>query len=472
MIDITTIETTDLGDRSYLVSDGTAAAVIDPQRDIDRVLAIADARQVRIDLVVETHIHNDYVTGGLHLARETGAQYGVNAADDVAYDRTPLSEGDELAVGSLRLEVIATPGHTPTHLSYALWTDAPVSVDHPSPEHAGPTAVFTGGSLLYGTVGRTDLIGPDATDGLTRAQFRTAQRLGQLSPATEVFPTHGFGSFCSSADSSGAHASTIGQERAGNVAFSVADEEDFVRTILGGLDAFPRYYAHMGPANLRGPAPVDLSPAPTAGSDELRRRIEAGEWVVDLRSRKAYARRHVRGMVGIEGGDNFVTYLGWLVPWGTPVTLVGDTESEVAAAQRSMTRIGIDRPAAIAVGGIDSWSDGDETSYPDADFHELASRVETGPPPTILDVRRHDEWCAGHIEGAIHIPIHELADRIDELATGEVWVHCQSAYRAAIASSVLDRAGKDVVLIDEDYSKASEAGLRIISEVGTSAHQT
>lgn len=474
MLDISTIETTDLGDRSYLVSDGTAAVVIDPQRDIDRVLALAEARQVRIDLVLETHIHNDYVTGGLHLARETGAQYGINAADEVSFDRTPIVAGDRLAVGSLTLEVMPTPGHTPTHLAYALWAEAPTSIDHTvRAEAPGPTAVFTGGSLLYGTVGRTDLIGPEMTDELTRAQFHTARLLGSLPAATEVFPTHGFGSFCSSADSSGAHASTIGQERLANVALTIADEDDFVRTIVGGLDAYPRYYAHMAPRNRSGPAPVDLAPPAMVDAAELRRRIEAGEWVVDLRSRKAFARRHVRGMVGIEGGDAFVTYLGWLIPWGTPVTLVGDTATEIAAAQRSMTRIGIDRPAAIAAGGIEAWSDGDESSYPDADFHELASRLQQDAPPTVLDVRRTDEWRACHIDGSLHIPLHELADRVDEVPAGEVWVHCESAYRAAIAASLLDRAGKDVVLIDEEFARAAPSGLKTASTpLGATAHQT
>ncbi len=179
------IETLTLGDRSYLAHDGQVALVVDPQRDIDRVLDLAAAEGVRITHVFETHIHNDYVTGGLALARRTGAAYFVNGADEVAYDRNPIADGDEIEVGaSMRVRAIATPGHTFTHLSYALSTDGQ------------PVAVFTGGSLLFGATGRPDLLGHEHTHDLVHAQYHSAQRLAaELPDSTEVLPTHGFGSF-------------------------------------------------------------------------------------------------------------------------------------------------------------------------------------------------------------------------------------------------------------------------------------
>jgi len=168
---VVTIETTGLGDRSYLVHDGEHAVVIDPQRDIDRVLAAAEAAAVRITHVLETHIHNDYVTGGLALSRATGADYVVAAAEDVSFGRVPAAGGDRFGSGGLTLTAVATPGHTPGHLSYVLRAD-----------ESAPVAVFTGGSLLYGAVGRTDLISPDQTVALTRAQYRSVRRLADDLP--------------------------------------------------------------------------------------------------------------------------------------------------------------------------------------------------------------------------------------------------------------------------------------------------
>jgi len=252
-MEIVTIETPALGDRSYVLVDGDVAAVIDPQRDIDRIESLLAERALHLTHVFETHVHNDYVTGGLELARRAGAAYVVAQDDHVAYEHTGTRDGDEFTVGSVTIRAVHTPGHTPTHLSY-------VVVDRGSPR-----AVFTGGSMLYGTVGRTDLMGAGSTDGLTRAQFRSVRRLGELPDEVGVHPTHGFGSFCSSASSSGSDASTIGQERRSNPALTVDDEDAFVERLLGGLTAYPRYYAHMAAINQQGPAPVDLS-TPMRGS--------------------------------------------------------------------------------------------------------------------------------------------------------------------------------------------------------------
>ena len=203
---IVTIETPSLGDRSYLAHDGQVAVVVDPQRDFDRMLAAAEEAGVRITDVFETHIHNDYVTGGLALAERLGARYHVNAEDEVAFEREPIRDGDVVEVSpSMRVRAISTPGHTYTHLSYAL-----ESVDETG-EVA--TAVFTGGSLLFGATGRPDLLGADHTHDLVHHQYASAQRLAQELPdQTEVLPTHGFGSFCSAGSTGGSTESTIGVE--------------------------------------------------------------------------------------------------------------------------------------------------------------------------------------------------------------------------------------------------------------------
>ncbi len=313
-ITVVTVETPSLGDRSHVVHDGEVALVIDPQRDIDRILAVLESEGVRLSHVFETHVHNDYVTGGLALARATGAAYSLNAADEVSFDHHGVRDGDVVTVGSMDVTVLATPGHTFTHLSYAV-----------GPTGAGlgaTTAVFTGGSLLFGATGRPDLLGPGHTHALVHHQHASVHRLASLLPdSATVHPTHGFGSFCS-ATQSDATSSTIGEERRKNPAL-LQDEETWVREVLDGLNAWPAYYAHMAPANAAGPAAPDLSPPAVADPDELRRRLTAGEWVVDLRHRTAFATGHAPGTFnfGVEGP--FATYLGWLIPWGTPLALLG-----------------------------------------------------------------------------------------------------------------------------------------------------
>jgi hydroxyacylglutathione hydrolase len=454
-VEVVAIDTPALGDRSYLVHDGSVALVVDPQRDIDRVLSLAAARGVRITHVFETHLHNDYVTGGLALARLTGAAYHVNAADPVAFDRVPVADGDVIEVSPvMSVLVMATPGHTFTHLSYALRT-------------AGhPHAVFTGGSLLYGSTGRPDLLGAGHADELAHAQYASARRLAAELPAdADVYPTHGFGSFCTATQSEGTQsegtASTIAAERLVNPAL-LLEEDSYVAETLAGLDVYPAYYAHMGPANAAGPAGPDLTPPRRAEAAELRRRIEAGEWVVDLRARRAFAAGHLAGTLSFDLDGSFATYLGWLIPWGTPLTLLGQTPEQVAEAQRELVRIGIDRPLAAAHGGPAAWAAGQPLhSYPVADFADLAA-VRRHRPVTVLDVRRDSEWDAAHIDGAVHIPLHDLPARTGELPGGEVWVHCQAGYRASVAASFLDAAERDVVAVDDDFDRAAKSGLPVI----------
>jgi hydroxyacylglutathione hydrolase len=441
---IDVIETTSLGDRSHLVHEDGVAVVVDPQRDIDRVLALAAKRGVCIALVLETHLHNDYVSGGLELAGTVGADYVVPAGDNVAYQRVPAGDGDVLEAGPLRLCVMHTPGHTHHHVSYVL-SDVDGTVQ----------AVFTGGSMLYGATGRTDLVGPEHTDELTHAQYRSVRRLAAELPArTPVFPTHGFGSFCSATPTSG-DSSTVGEQAEVNPALT-QDEQAFVDQLISGLDAYPAYYAHMGPINAAGPGPADLSRPRIVDPAELGRRLIVGEWVVDLRTRTAFAAGHLPGALNFELSiASFVTYVGWLVPWGAPLTLLGETEQQVADARRELVRIGIDRLAGAAIGSPEELAAGRVlNSYPVSDFRGLAAALVDDPELTVLDARRDDERAGGGVRGSLHIPIHDLADRVDEVPAGEVWVYCGSGYRASIAASLLARAGRRPVLVDGSYGDA------------------
>ncbi|AEV74656.1 Zn-dependent hydrolase, glyoxylase [Mycolicibacterium rhodesiae NBB3] len=443
-MEVSIIETSGLGDRSYLVDHGDTAVVIDPQRDIDRVLTLARDRGVTITHVLETHIHNDYVTGGLELARTVGAEYVVPAGDDVAYDRRPVGDGDVIDAGPIQLHGMHTPGHTHHHVSYVLR------------DTTGNThGVFTGGSMLHGTTGRTDLLGAEHTEALTHAQYHSARRLAEELPAdTRLFPTHGFGSFCSATPASGDN-STIADELVTNPALT-QDEQTYVTELLAGFSDYPAYYAHMGVINEAGPPPVDLSLPEPVNPDELLARIEAGEWVVDLRNRTAFAAGHLAGTRGFELSGSFVTYLGWLYDWGEPLTLIAENTDQIAQARRELVRIGIDELAGAAVGDVDNLSAGTELrSYRVGSFAELADAMDS-EDLTILDVRQHKEYETSHIRGALNIPLHELIGRMSDVPEGEVWVHCASGYRSSIAASLIDRPGRTVVLVDDEYESAEK----------------
>lgn len=448
MFFVDTIEVAGLGNRSYLAGGPHTAVAVDPPRDVERMITAAARRGVRIAYVVETHLHNDYVSGGLELARLTGAAYLVPAGARVAFERVPVADGDSVRVDAgLTLEALATPGHTPHHTSYVLREDGRA------------VAAFTGGSLLIGTVGRPDLVEPRLTGELARAQHASAHRLAaELPDDTAVLPTHGFGSFCSAGTADG-DTTTVGRERAGNEAL-VKDVDTFVADLLAALDDVPAYYAHMGPANAGGPAPVDLTPPAPADAGEIAARLAAGEWVVDLRSRIAFAAGHVAGAVNFEADGQLAVYLAWLLPWGKPVTLLAESPQQLARAQRELVQVGVDRPAAAAVGSPADWlREGERPrAFRRAGFAELAEVYAPGET-VVLDVRRDSERAGEHIAGSVHIPVHEVRDRLGEIPDGTVWVHCAGGMRAAVAASLLDATGRDVVAIDDTFATAATSGL-------------
>ena len=446
-MDVIVIETPQLGDRSYLVHDGTVALVIDPQRDFDRVETAARDAGVTITHVAETHLHNDYVTGGFALAQVHGAKYLVNAADSVTFEREPVTDGQVIRVGELTVTVVATPGHTHTHVSYIV-------------SDGITEAVFSGGSLLFGSVGRTDLVAASDTIGLTHDQYASVRKLvHEAEHEAALFPTHGFGSFCSSGPATGAGSSTIGEQLTANHALIDPDEEHFVRDLIANLPAYPSYYAHMSPANSTGPGPANVQVPESLEADELTRRLADGEWVVDLRNRVAFSSDHFKGAVSFEYGDgsNFTTYLGWVLPWNEPLTLVG-SRSDVEDAIRDLSRIGIDSPdAAIGTEPHALAPDAAVASYPREGWEEML-RDRTADEP-LLDTRRIDEFASSRLAGSVNVPLHELLSRMDEIPAGKIWVHCGSGYRAGVAASLLQRAGRDVVHIDAAFDDAAAAGV-------------
>ena len=447
---IINLDTPTLGDRSYIAHDGTTALVVDPQRDIDRVEEILNSQGVNIGAVVETHMHNDYVSGGLVLARKYNAKYITNADDDVKFDRVAVTDREVINVGNFAIQALHTPGHTFTHLSYALLT----------PENKAQ-AIFTGGSILHGSTGRPDLFGWDQAATLAGLQYGSAHRIVELlEDKVSVHPTHGFGSFCAATSTSG-DSSTLADEKRINPAL-LLDKASFIEQTLAGLDAFPAYYKHMGPANYAGAGPIDLSELNQMTTDEIMKAIAAGAWVVDLRPKALYAKGHLRGSLSFGIDGSFASYFGWLFPYGEKVALVSDKKADIAYAQRELVRIGIERPDGALVNELQGGSE--LASNRTVTFNDVPAALKE-PNIVVLDVRRNSEHRASHIQGSIHIPLHELKSRLAELPKAkEVWVHCASAYRASSSLGILESAGYKPVLINEAYEQCLKVdGLNIIA---------
>lgn len=435
-----------LGDTSYLLASGDQALIVDPQRDIGPVLAAARARDLQITHVVETHVHNDYVSGALELRAATGAAIAGPARAGYAFPFEPLAEGDELSLGTLRIVAAETPGHTPEHLSYLVYEG----------DSDEPMAAFTGGSLIVGSAGRTDLLGPEAADELTRSQQRSIRRLASLPDQTMVLPTHGAGSFCSSSPPSDERTSTIGRERASNpvMADRDVDEKVFVERRLSGLLAYPSYYANIGPINRAGPRVVGELPVPVGLTPaQVATRVEAGAWVVDGRNRRAFAAGHIPGSIAIELDESFASYVGWIVPFAAPIVLVLPTdlpEHEAAVeAATQLFRIGYEAVEGYLHGGVNAWVEAGRPvrSYAVASIDELGTAVGE-KRARVLDVRQQTEWEAGHLEGSTHLFVGDVAERIGEIPRDqEIWTVCASGHRAAMAASLLDRDGIAVRLV-------------------------
>jgi hydroxyacylglutathione hydrolase len=436
---VISLDTPTLGDRGYIAHDGKTALVVDPQRDIDRVEQVLSDNNLTLGAVVETHMHNDYVSGGLVLSQNYQATYITSAEDPVAFKRTAAHDLDEFTIGNFGIRALHTPGHTFTHLSYVLHD-----------ESGKPIGIFTGGSLLHGSTGRPDLLGDSFAAELARLQHGSAHRITELlDDSTPIYPTHGFGSFCAATSTSGT-SSTVKDEKLGNPALLLPIEQ-FVTQTLAGLDDFPAYYKHMGPRNHAGAAPIDLSELSRLSTDELLKIIASDAWVVDLRDKELWAKGHLAGTVNFGVSGSFATYLGWLFPYEKELVLISDQAEHIALAQRELVRIGIDRPKASFLGDVKTI--GGTVPTPLVQFKDIPA-ILSDSNIRVLDVRRNSEREASHIANSSHIPLHELAERMSELPTDKtLWVHCAGAYRASIAASIIQNAGLNVVLINEPYEK-------------------
>lgn len=429
---------TGVNNRSYLVLAGDAAVVVDPQRDVETYLTAAEQAGARIAAILETHVHNDYVSGGRELARRSGADHVLPADSGAAFAHRAAPEGMRLDAGPLHIRALHTPGHTPEHVSYLI----------EEPAHA--PLLFSGGSLLAGSAGRTDLLGPDWTRRLTEAQYGSIHRLAQLDSATRLLPTHGAGSFCTAAGT-GAGLSTIGTERRTNPTLGAQGLAAFTDRHLRGLPNYPTYYADMAPINRAGSRPLGMVVAPSRlAPAEAAALLDAGIPAVDGRPRRDFAAAHLPGSINIDLDESFAAYVGWILPFDSPLFLVVDDVAQALEATRQLARIGFDLVRGVLL-GLDDWrADGRPVrTYPVLSVDEARAALQGEARPLVLDVRQPAEWTGGTLADSTLRFVGDLGDPTTWLDRNRpILTVCEGGYRAAIAASILDGAGYRVTTVD------------------------
>lgn len=422
---IEAIRTASLGDTSYVLAHSGFGIVIDPQRDIRRFLEVIERLEVSVTHVIDTHIHNDYLSGAPALARRLDAELVMPAGSGAGFAFVPAFHLEEMKGGGpITIRPLHTPGHTPEHMSYLILIDGV------------PSAVFTGGSLLVGSAGRTDLLGAEFADSLARLQYLSVNRLAELPGDVEVLPTHGAGSFCTSSAQAGGGASTIAAELRSNPVLQYADADAFATGELEGLLPYPDYYASMAPINRRDPGSLETVVIPLVAAAK----IEPDARVVDMRPRDRYFAGHLPGSLNIEWGSSFAPWVGWLVPFGTPVHLVLEPLQDPVWAATELGRIGYH-----VIGATNDLSGVDLVENRTAGVDEVAAAIGAGE--LVLDVRDPSEWEISHAEGTIHRYVPDLRHDIPGSDDDAVWVICASGFRAAIAASLVERAGRTPVAV-------------------------
>lgn len=456
-----------LAQYSYVIASEGEAVVIDAIRDFDLYTSYASEQGLRIVGVTETHIHADFASGSVALAAATGAELALSGYDQgeiysYAMPHRSLKDGDVLRAGRLRLDVVHTPGHTPEHISFVLFD--------PEVHEDTPVAIFTGDFLFTGSLGRPDLLGEESKQGLARELYRSVhQRIAHLPDTTAVYPGHGAGSFCGAGIGAAAQ-STLGHERSTQHLFQLG-ETDFVRELLAGVPPMPIYYPRMKRLNAAGAAAFEATatiPALAAASV-----LASGEQTIllDLRNVEEFSQAHIPGATNIGAGPNLPLWAGWLLPPNRPIVLLGATGDEAAAqeARRALARVGLDSIAGMLAGGMQQWiAQGQRThSLPLLSPAEVAEAGNQPASPLLVDVRTSDEWQAGHIPGALNLPLGDMPRRIAELPPSrEVITICGGGYRASAAASLFAAHGIRASVLRGGMEAWEEEKLNV-----TTAHQ-
>jgi glyoxylase-like metal-dependent hydrolase (beta-lactamase superfamily II) len=412
-----------LGHSSYVVDlgDGTAA-VIDPPRFAAAHEALIDRLGLRLSWTLDTHSHADYVTGSPALAARTGATFIAPAASLLESPHRPVRDDEHVGLtDDVALVALATPGHTPDHHAYVLADDG------------SPAALFSGGSLMVGTVGRTDLCGVDLAEPLARDMFVSLRRFDDLPDDLPVYPTHGAGSFCSAPGAS-ERVTTLRRERATNPLFSITDEDVFVERLLAGFGTFPTYFTRLPELNRRGPVPYDALPRlAELNPDDLDHHLAAGGVLVDARPIAAFSARHVPGSISNTLRPVFGSWLGWLVAPDLPLAFVLDADEDRDDLVRQCLDVGHERLVGELGGGIHAWTRSGRA------VARLPLVDPSGVSGQIIDVRQSSEFAAGHVPGATNIELGAIASA--DVPAGPTTVMCGHGERAMTAASILSGRG-------------------------------
>ena len=461
-----------LAQASYLIGcEATGESlVIDANRDVAQYEAAAAAEDLRITHVSETHIHADFVSGSRELAQRTGAKLflsGEGGPDwQYAFARSSgavlLRDGSRFAVGHVRVDVMHTPGHTPEHVVFLVTDTA----------HSGrPVGLCSGDFVFVGDVGRPDLLERTAhfagtMEASARSLFGSLARFRELPDFVQLWPGHGAGSACGKALGAMPQ-STVGYEKIANWAFSITDEETFVREVLSGQPEPPSYFAEMKRMNRDGPTLLGAFPVPPRlDATGLAATLAGGGVVADTRGSRAFAEGHVPGTLNIPLSSSFNTYAGWLLPYDHEVWIITSGEREAAQAARELAMIGLDRVAGwFPPESVDAWrADGRPVEgVPQVGAKEVSARVLSGEV-TVIDVRSETEWHGGHLPGALRVPYGLLASRLGDVPRDKpIVLQCQGGTRSAIAASVLLAHGvQDVLNLGGGIDEWEREGLPVV----------
>ncbi len=407
-----------LGHSSYLVCFDGTALVIDPPRFPTAIEQQASQLGATIAWTADTHSHADYVTGSPALATRHHATFLASAASDLETAHQPLGDGDVVElVDSYSLRAVATPGHTPDHMTYVLC-------------RAGdPVAVFSGSSLMVGTIGRTDLGGPDLARPLARAMFASLRRFDDLADDVAVYPTHGAGSFCGAPGSS-ARTTTMRIERSTNELLSIDDEDRFVEQLLAGFGAFPSYFGRLPELNRQGPSQYDQLPdlAPLS-ADDVAAAMAHGAVVVDARPMDHFSSGHIPGSLANTLRPVFASWAGWIIEPEQDLVFVLDADQDRGDLVRQCLDVGLEKLLGELHGGIEAWASSGRpvNQIPIVDHTTMAD--------TVIDVRQANEYETGHLPGAANIELGSITQAAT--SDSEVTVMCGHGERAMTAASLL-----------------------------------
>lgn len=449
-----------LAHASYLLGSEGEAAVVDPQRDVELYLTAAAERGLKIRHIFETHLHADFVSGHIELARRTGATIYIGARAGAAFPHVPLSEGFELRMGKVRIAARETPGHTPESCCLV------VSDEEKRPQ---PWAVLTGDTLFIGDVGRPDLSPGFSSQQLAGMLYDSLQsKLLTLPDDVLVYPAHGAGSLCGR-NMRADRFSTIGTERMTNYALQIKDREEFIRQMTANLPARPEYFLQDAAINRQGAAPLgDLPPLAAIAPAELMRLLQEEDvFALDVRPPAEFAAAHVPRSINIALSGQFATWAASVLGLKARPVLIADTPQQYEEARVRMARVGIEEVRGYLEGGVMAWKQAGLAleKLPQTTPEELAQRMSEGGL-RVLDVRREPEWQAGHIAGAAWWPLDRFKVSPPEVDSSRpLAVHCASGYRSVIACSLLRRAGmENVINVVGGFDAWKKAGLEVEQE--------